>query len=152
MIYNICKSFIWVYAIFIYKIVQTLISMVKLNKLRLDRKGMQSILSPLETDTLLVLWGLEKARTREIHKLLKRRKKAALTSVAVILDRMHRKGIVVRTIENGRGGSHYLYSPRFSRQEFEESVIDHTVNKLINNFGQVAANYFYKRFSKREGK
>lgn len=129
-----------------------MVAMVKLNKLRLDRKGARTFLSPLETDTLVTLWKLEEARTREIHKLLKRRRKVALTSVAVMLDRLHQKGIVVRTIENGRGGSHYIYSPRFSKQEFEESVIDHTVNKLINNFGQVAANYFYKRFSKRQDK
>lgn len=138
--------------IFINVICPKLVIMVKLNKLRLDRKGVQSLLSPLETDALLILWKLEKARTREIHRLVKRRKKVALTSVAVILDRLHQKGIVVRTIENGRGGSHYIYSPRFSKQEFEESIVDHTVNKLINNFGQVAANYFYKRFSKRQGK
>ncbi|MBI4095986.1 MAG: BlaI/MecI/CopY family transcriptional regulator [DPANN group archaeon] len=126
--------------------------MVKVNKLRFDRKGMQSLLSPLETDTLLILWKLEKARTREVHKLLRRRKKVALTSVAVTLDRLHQKDVVVRKVENGRGGSHYIYYPRLSKQEFEESIVDHTVNKLINNFGHVAANYFYKRFSKgRDG-
>ncbi len=122
--------------------------MVKINKLRFDKKGAQSFLSPLETDTLVILWKLEKARTREVHKLLKRRRKVALTSVAVTLDRLHQKDLVIRKVENGRGGSHYIYSPRFSKQEFEESIVDHTVNKLINNFGQVAANYFYKRFSK----
>lgn len=126
--------------------------MVKIKKLRFDKKGAQSFLSPLETDTLAVLWKLEKARTREVHKLLKKRKKVALTSIAVTLDRLHQKDLVFRKIENGRGGSHYIYYSRFSRQEFEESIIDHTVNKLINNFGQVAANYFYKRFSKRQEK
>lgn len=124
--------------------------MVKVNKLRLDRKGVQSFLSPLETDTLHILWKLETARTREVHRLLKRRRKVALTSVAVTLDRLHRKDIVIRTIENGRGGGHYIYSPKTSRQDFEESVVDNAVNKLINNFGPVAANYFYKRFSKKD--
>lgn len=123
---------------------------MKLNKLRLDRKGMHSFLSPLETDTLILLWKLEKARTREIHRLLKRRRKVALTSVAVTLDRLHKKGIVFRTIEDGRGGGHYIYYPKKTRHEFEESIIDNAVNKLINNFGPVAANYFYKRFSKKE--
>ncbi len=75
-----------------------------------------------------------------------------MTSVAVTLDRLHQKDLVVRKVENGLGGSHYIYSARFSKKEFEESIVDHTVNKLINNFGQVAANYFYKRFSKENGK
>jgi len=128
------------------------IDVIKLKKIRLDKKGMQSFLGPLETDVLLALWKLEKARTREVYSLLKNRRKVALTSVAVMLDRLHQKGIVVRTIEDGRGGGHYIYAPKTSRQEFEESVIGNTVNKLINSFGDVAANYFYKRFSKRRGR
>lgn len=123
---------------------------VKVNKLRLDKKGMHTLLSPLETDTLLLLWKLEQARVRELHRLLKRNRKVALTSVAVILDRLYQKDIVARTVEKGRGGGHYIYYPKTSRQKFEESVIDHTVNKLMNNFGHVAANYFYKRFSGRK--
>lgn len=123
--------------------------MVKVKKLSLDRKGCRVFLSPLETDTLLILWKLEKARTREIYRIMKRNRNVALTSVAVTLDRLHKKDIVVRTIENGRGGGHYIYSPKTSRQDFEESVVDNAVNKLINNFGPVAANYFYKRFSKK---
>lgn len=125
--------------------------MVKVNKIRLDKKGMRTLLSPLETEALVLLWKLEKSRVREIHKLLRKRRKVALTSVAVILDRLHQKGIVGRTVESGLGGGHYIYYPKGSRQQFEESVVENTVNKLINNFGTVAANYFYKRFSKRRG-
>ncbi len=123
--------------------------MIKLKRMRLDKKGMQSFLSPLETDVLVALYKLEKARTRDIYKLLKPKRKVALTSVAVMLDRLHSKNIVLRKIEEGRGGGHYIYYPKTSRHEFEESVLDDTVNKLINNFGPVAANYFHKRFSKK---
>lgn len=123
--------------------------MVKVNRIRLDKKGVHTLLSPLETDTLLLLWRLDKARVKEIHRILKGRKKVALTSVAVTLDRLHQKGIVSRTVEKGRGGGHYIYYPRSTRHEFEESIVNHTVNRLMNNFGPVAANYFHKRFSKR---
>ncbi|MBI2076372.1 MAG: BlaI/MecI/CopY family transcriptional regulator [Candidatus Aenigmarchaeota archaeon] len=124
--------------------------MVKVNKFRLDKKGMQTLLSPLETDALLLLWKLDKARVRDLHSSLKRNRKVAITSVAVIMDRLHQKGIVSRTIEKGRGGGHYIYCPKTSQNEFKESVIDNTVNKLMNTFGSVAANYFYKRFSGRK--
>jgi len=123
--------------------------MVKVNRLRFDRKGMQSILSPLETDTLRLLWKLEQSRVSDLHRLLKRNRKVALTSVAVILDRLHQKGVVSRTIEKGRGGGHYIYCPKTTKEKFEESVIENAVDKLINNFGHVAANYFYKRFAGR---
>jgi len=123
--------------------------MKEVNKIRLDKKGVQSLLSPLETETLLLLWNLEHARVRDLHKQLRKNRKVALTSVAVILDRLHQKGIVGRSIEKGLGGGHYIYYPKTSKQEFEESIVEHTVNKLMNNFGPVAANYFHRRFAKK---
>lgn len=123
--------------------------MVKVKKVHLEKKGVESVLSPLECDVIRVLWKKDRAKVRDIYAVLKKNRNVALTSVAVILDRLHQKNIVSRTIENGRGGGHYIYYPRSSKQELEESVIDHTVKKLMNNFGPVAANYFYKRFSKR---
>ncbi len=124
--------------------------MAEIDKLRLDKKGVSMLLSPLEAETLHILWKMEQAKVKEIHKILRADRKVALTSIAVTLDRLHQKGIVSRTVEKGRGGGHYIYSPKTSRQEFEESILDNTVNKLINAFGPVAANYFYKRFSKKE--
>ena len=45
-----------------------------------------SLLSPLEQEVLQVLWPAKSLRVREIHEKLK--KKVALSSVAVILDRL----------------------------------------------------------------
>ena len=123
--------------------------MVEINRIRFNKSGLKSVLSPLEYDTLRVLWRLKEARVREIHKKLKKEKKVALTSVAVILDRLYQKGVVARKVEKGRGGGHYIYSAKTSREEFEKSIVENTVTKLIDTFGPVAVNYFHKRFSKR---
>ena len=126
--------------------------MVKVKKIWFGKKGFETFLSPLESDILRLLWKLEQSKVREIHNRLKKNRKVALTSVAVLLDRLHQKGIVSRDVEKGRGGGHYIYYPKATRQKFEESVIENTVNKLMNNFGPIAANYFYKRFSKRRSR
>lgn len=123
--------------------------MVKINRMRFNKSGLKSVLSPLEYDVLRVLWKTKNARVRKVHKSLKDRK-VALTSVAVTLDRLHQKGVVSRTVEKGRGGGHYIYSARTSKEEFEASVIDSAVNRIISNFGPVAVNYFHKRFSGRK--
>ena len=124
--------------------------MVKVTKIALKKKNIESVLSPLESDVIRILWKLEKARVREVHKLVKRRRQVALSSVAVILDRLHKREIVIREIEKGLGGGHYIYYPKTTKEGFERSIVDNTVNKLINNFGDVAVNYFHKRFSKRK--
>lgn len=122
--------------------------MIKVEKIRFNKKGMNSLLSPLESETLDLLWKIEQAKVKDLHSVLKKNRKVALTSVAVILDRLHQKGIVSRDIEKGRGGGHYIYSAKSSRDELEESIVDNTVNKLISTFGPTAVNYFNKRFKK----
>lgn len=106
----------------------------------------ESLLSPLEADVLRVLWPDKAMRVREIHTKLK--KKVAVSSVAVILDRLHEKNIVSRKIETARGGARYIYSPVCDKAGFEKSVVDKTVNKLIEAFGQNAVSYFNERFKK----
>jgi len=122
--------------------------MVDISRIRLKKKGMESFLSPLESEVLTVLWSNEQMRVREIYEKLKDKRSVALTSIAVILDRLHKKKIVKRQIESGRGGNHYIYAVQKTKADFEATVLDATVNKLIDNFGSVAVNYFNERFSK----
>lgn len=120
--------------------------MVEIRKIDLEKNSI-GVLSPLQASILDTLWKKDRQKVRDIHSNL-RHKGIALTSIAVDLDRMHKKGMVWRSVENGRGGPHYIYSVRKSREEFEKSILDGTVNKLIEKFGSVAVDYFNERFSK----
>ncbi len=122
---------------------------MEIRKIRLEKKGAEIVLSPLESEILNVLWREKKSRVSRIHAKLRRN--IALTSVAVSLDRLHKKRVVDRAVEAGRGGPHYIYYPIHSRHDFEKSIVDSTVNKLLNTFGGVALNYFDERFGKKKG-
>ncbi|MBI2675756.1 MAG: BlaI/MecI/CopY family transcriptional regulator [Candidatus Aenigmarchaeota archaeon] len=126
--------------------------MVIIERIRFHRQGYEAILSPLESSILEALWQKRKAKVRELHSILKKEKRIALTSVAVCLDRLHKKGIVMRETETGQGGVHYIYSPLNTRQDFDKSIVENVVDKLIYNFGDIAVNYFNERFSKAEPK
>ena len=126
--------------------------MVVISRIRLQRKGLETLLSPLEADVLKILWTEKKVRVRDVYGRLKGKRKGALTSVAVILDRLHKKKFVTRSIEVGRGGYHYIYLPKITRGDFENSVVAKTVDKLVENFGDVAVNYFYERFARKKAK
>ena len=122
--------------------------MVDVRKLDL-RKDSIGVLSPLQAEILKTLWKRDQSTVRELYKKVKSKKDIALTSIAVDLDRLHKKGIVERVTENGLGGPHYIYSVSKSKPEFEKSVIDSTVNRLIEKFGAVAVDYFNDRFSNK---
>ncbi len=109
-----------------------------------------SILSPLEADVLKVLWPNKKLKVRQIYDKLKGTRKVALSSVAVICDRLYAKQIVDRTIQKGRGGIRYVYHPRKNKKGFEQSVVEDAVNSLIKRFGPTATSYFNERFAKKK--
>lgn len=115
----------------------------------IKNSGDFNVLSPLEGDVLNVLWPDRQMRVRDIYKLLKKDRKVALTSVAVILDRLFEKGVVDRKIETARGGLRYVYFPKKDKKQFEKSVVEEAVNKLIAKFGDVAVSYFNERFVKK---
>ncbi len=108
-----------------------------------------ALLSPLEQDILKQLWPSKKLRVRQIYDILKSSRKLALSSVAVLLDRLHDKGIVGREIESARGGLRYIYFSNKDKKGFEKSIVETAVNKLIDKFGSVAVSYFNERFSKK---
>ncbi len=126
--------------------------MVKVNRIRFEKRGVETFLSPLEADVLSILWRKDSIKVRELYNMLKNRRKVALTSIAVILDRLHKKRLVKRIARPGRGGYHYIYSPSASKLDFEYSIVENTVNKLIDTFGSSAITYFNERFSKRRNK
>ncbi len=119
---------------------------LRFEKLGSKTKGLNALLSPLESEVLEVLCKCHEATVRDIHKKLK--SKSALTSVAVILDRLHDRKLVTRKALFGRGGQHYVYSAKASKKDLEYSVLENAVNKLIEGFGSTAVSYFNERFKK----
>ncbi len=100
-------------------------------------------LSPLENGILNVLWkSSEGMRVRDIYAKLK---SVPLTSIAVILDRLHAKGAVVRESEKGRGGTRYIYSA-VPKESFQRSIVAGAMDRLVENFGQIAVNYFNEKY------
>lgn len=119
---------------------------MNVKRIRMEKRGLETVLSTLEADIMRSLWKKSPLRVKELHKELGRRHNVALTTIAVTMDRLYERKIVERKIEAGRGGLHYLYYPSRAKEEFEKSLIDQTVNKLIEVFGKTAVSYFDERF------
>ena len=108
---------------------------------------LQDALSPLESDVIQLVQGDRKVKVRDLYLKLKRKRKVAITSVAVILDRLYKKGLVERIPETGIGGVHFLYTLKMDQRIFEKNLIEQAVNKLLDKFGNSAHVYFNERFS-----
>ena len=107
-------------------------------------------LGPLEEDILTALWNKGKSHSKELYTQLRKKRKVAHTSVAVMLDRLHEKKLVAREIQSCRGGYRYIYTPASSREDFRHAAMQNAVDKLIDTFGNTAVAYFNERFGKRK--
>src|SRR5215468_10590006 len=87
-------------------------------------------LGPLEREVMEFIWRRPKraagVSVRDIHLAFEER--LAYTTLMTTLDRLHKKGLLDRRKE----GRAFLYSPRFSPDEFERGVAREVINMLLD--------------------
>lgn len=70
----------------------------------------------------------------------------AVTTVATILDRLHRKGVLSRELVKD-GGPHYLYSAKLTEAEFKHAVVDNVMGTLLQSFNDVTVAYLAEKMA-----
>jgi len=106
-------------------------------------------LSPLESRILETLWQSGDCKVRDIYGKIRKSHPCAQTSVAVTLDRLYERRLVDRTITTGRGGLAYIYRPRQSREQFQKSLVQQAVDRLVERFGDSAISYFNEKYRRK---
>lgn len=112
-----------------------------ITKIDLERKEL--ILNGLENGIMGHLWTKEEATTKEIYNVLGK-KDIAPTTIVVTLDRLYSKGLVERRIEKGKGGLHYVYSFKISKEDLGRNLSLAFADRMIAFFGPAVASYFSK--------
>jgi predicted transcriptional regulator len=100
----------------------------------------------LEAEVLKVLKRLGNAAAGDVTEELKAGRPIAYTTVSTTLDRLHKKGMVIRKSVLGRTGQKYVYSvPK--NPDLEKQVVNKVVDKLVNAFGPSVASTIYDRLN-----
>ena len=76
-------------------------------------------LTDLQLDLMRVLWTRGEATAAEVLELVKPRRKLAATTVATLLSRLEKKGIVAHRVD----GRTYVYHPCASEKEVRRSLV-----------------------------
>lgn len=90
-------------------------------------------LSELQLAVMRVLWQKRKAAVAEVQEALKSERDLALTTVATVLTRLEKAGLVTHRAS----GRHYLYRPLVSEEEVRRSMVSALAERLFE--GDVAA-------------
>jgi len=83
---------------------------------------------------------------REFHDKIRSIRPVAVTTVATILDRLYRKGLLSRKLVK-EGGPHYLYSSRLSKDEFKHVVVNNVMGALLRGFNDMTVAYLADRMA-----
>ena len=95
---------------------------------------------------------IEKAEDSQLNKRLpqerlKNKRGIAHTTVLTTLDRLHRKGYLLRE----KHAKAFIYSPRYSREEFERKLAQEVLGALIGHFTQPALSTFVELIGEDAG-
>jgi predicted transcriptional regulator len=104
------------------------------------KEDLSKVLGDLEADIMKTIWTIQSGDVKTIHKHLNMERKAAVTTVATVLDRLHAKGLVQRELVK-EGGIRYVYSPVMTRPQFDSTVVRNVFKGLLESFGESAISY-----------
>jgi predicted transcriptional regulator len=90
-------------------------------------------LSELQLAVMRVLWQRKKAAVTEVQEALQSERDLALTTVATVLTRLEKAGLVAHRAS----GRHYLYRPLVSEEDVRRSMVSALAERLFE--GDVAA-------------
>ena len=76
-------------------------------------------LGDLQLAIMRVLWAREEATVREVHAALRRERGLAPTTIATMLKKMEKKGVIVHRAE----GRRFVYRPTVSEEEVTRSMV-----------------------------
>ena len=83
----------------------------------------------------------------EVEERLQRRREIAHTTVLTTLDRMHSKGLLTRQ----KKGKAHIYTPRYTREEFEQGMAEEVLGALLGQFTEPALSAFVDIVVQKEG-
>ena len=90
-------------------------------------------LGELQHAIMRVLWDQGEASVVEVHRALQGERERALTTIATMLSKMERKGVVEHRVE----GRVFVYRPTVSRQEVHRTMVGDLMDRLFE--GDVTA-------------
>ncbi|RKH46219.1 BlaI/MecI/CopY family transcriptional regulator [Corallococcus sicarius] len=91
-------------------------------------------LGTLEAAVMKVVWTQAHVTAREVCDRMTGRKERAYTTIMTTMDRLHRKGLLVRE----KDGLAWRYTPALSQPEFEKALADGIATDILQSHGEAA--------------
>jgi predicted transcriptional regulator len=101
-------------------------------------KGLRTVLSPLESEVMGIMWREKSATARTIYTLLKSRHSINRPTVTSAMNSLCKRGLLKKTISKGKGGLRYVFKVQVSRRKFEREVVGKVIDSLLESYKNTA--------------
>ena len=110
-------------------------------------RGAGHVLGELESAVMEILWTEPGQTVNVVEWQLRDKRDIAHTTVLTTLDRMYRKGYLTRE----KQAKAFVYSPRYTRSEFERIMAQEVLGALIGHSAETAVSTFVDLISNDPG-
>lgn len=110
-------------------------------------RGTGQVLGDLESAVMEILWAESAQTVNDVEQRFRGKRDIAHTTVLTTLDRMYRKGYLVRE----KQAKAFVYSPRYTRDEFERTIAQEVLGALIGHSTETALSTFVDLISDDPG-
>lgn len=110
-------------------------------------RGTGHVLGELESAVMEILWADSGQTVNEVEEQLRTKRDIAHTTVLTTLDRMYRKGYLLRE----KQAKAYVYSPRYTREQFGRTMAQEVLGALIGHSAETALSTFVDLISNDPG-
>ncbi len=111
---------------------------ITLRGFRPGARGAGLVLGELQNEVMEILWREPGLTVNEVEECLRKKREIAHTTVLTTLDRMHASGYLSRE----KQGKAFVYSPRYTREEFERGVAQEVLGALLGQLTEPAISAF----------
>lgn len=108
----------------------------------------QKPISKLEQQVMNIVWELQRCTVKEVHHEVMKEKKIVYTTVATVLLRLHKKGLVRKKMH----GTFYFYSPKLSKESYSNTIVNSFFRNTVDAFGDTAILSFAQSLEKLPAK
>jgi len=102
------------------------------------REGLRTVLSPLESEIMAIMWREKRSTARTVYTLLKSKHSVNRSTVNVVVGSLCKRGLLTSSVSKGKGGLKYVYKVKVSRRKFEQEVVDTVLDSLLKSYGKTA--------------
>ena len=102
------------------------------------KQGVQTVLSPLESEVMGIMWREKRATVRTVHTRLKSKRPINRSKVNAVMSSLRKRGLLASSVSKGRGGLKYVYKVKVSRKRFEREVVGKVVDSLLESYGKTS--------------